>query len=97
MARWAVWSLKDDSLVDKKLTRLQSISTIVKSQANLLIFESLLFLGTLGFFYARIVSIVQQFFGIKSAGFEGMIDERIKSEIERKMPGLAIDPSVFES
>jgi hypothetical protein len=75
-----------------------SYITRVQSQWNLLKFQAVLFLGSLTFYFFRILSHVRRWMGLKDdGGFEGALDERLKQTIEQEFPGIVIDDSVFDS
>lgn len=97
MAKWAAWAAKDDESGANTDGLISSLILAVKRQLNLVIFQSLLFVGTLGFYYARTIQRVKGWFGLSDPGFEGFMDARMKAEIEQKMPGIVIDESIFNS
>lgn len=61
-----------------------------------LVFESILFMSTLGFYTARLSQWLRlKIFGVKSMGFESLTDLAMKKAIEEQF-GLSIDDSIMD-
>jgi hypothetical protein len=79
-------------------TTAPSTLTLLASRWNLLKFQAVLFLGSLTFYFFRVLSHVRRFFGWRDdGGFEGALDERLKQTLQQEFPGIVIDDSVFDS
>jgi aarF domain-containing kinase len=67
------------------------------SKYNSLKFKSILFIGSLAFYFSRVLHVCKLWLGMKDQGFEGLLDDQLKKRLEQEFPGIVIDDSLFDS
>jgi len=90
MANWAASSYKQEISTEF------SYYGFFRSKINYFIFRSILFVGTLGFYYTRILHHIRGYFGIEDSGFEGILDDVQLQQMKEMFPGAVLDDSIFE-
>ncbi|KAI9208141.1 ABC1 family-domain-containing protein [Polychytrium aggregatum] len=98
---WSVWTsnstLKPGDSPRGALARSLQLPGVVQARINYWRFQSMLFFMSLGFFAARVVQNISWWvFGIRSSGFEDLIDSQFKSAMKDQF-GIELDPAVFDA
>ena len=94
MAHWAAFSLGTPPY-DPHLSWMTNLGLDVRARISYCTFKTTLFVATLGFYLSKAWQHIASWFGYKHLGFEQVMDNALKEQLEQKIPGIVIDDSMF--